>query len=80
MQAGLSTPWVIAKSGLMANGLVALWPYGLRLMSAPKTVMALKILECFPLSAKNTHRSACTQFLRQYNGGVGKSMEVVSPV
>ena len=37
---------VIAKGGLLANGLVALWPYGLRLMSAPKTWMTLEILEC----------------------------------
>ena len=36
--------WVIAKS-VMANGLVALWPYDLRLMSAPKTWMTLEILE-----------------------------------
>ena len=31
----------------MANGLVALWPYGLRLMSVPKICMTLEILECF---------------------------------
>ena len=30
----------------MANGVVALWPYGIRLMSAPKTWMMLEILEC----------------------------------
>ena len=30
----------------MANGLVALWPYDISLMSAPKTWMTLEILEC----------------------------------